>query len=436
MTEHLSRPSGLEPIETASRDELTALQTTRLQWTLNRVYDNVSTYRAKFDAAGVHPSDLKSLADLAKFPFTTKQDLRENYPFGLIATPREQIARVHASSGTTGRPTVGVYSKRDLDMWADVMARSMRAAGCRPGMMVHNAFGYGLFTGGLGVHDGAERLGCMVVPVSGGMTERQAQLIADFKPDVVTSTPSYMLAILDEMRRTGANPRESSLKIGMFGAEPWTNAMRQELESELDIDALDIYGLTEVIGPGVASECVETKDGPTVWEDHFYPEIVDPATGAPLADGEHGELVLTSLTKEAMPIVRYRTRDLTRLLPGTARVMRRMEKISGRSDDMIILRGVNVFPSQIEEQILKCRGLAPHYVIELGRDGRLDTMSVLVEARPDALDAATRAQQSKELMHHVKAVVGVSVRVNVVDPGAVDRSLGKAKRVLDMRPRE
>jgi phenylacetate-CoA ligase len=436
MTDHLSRPSGLEPIEKASRDELNALQTTRLQWTLSRVYERVPTYRAKFDAAGAHPSDLKSPSDLAKFPFTTKQDLRENYPFGLIATPREQIARVHASSGTTGRPTVVVYSRRDLDMWADVMARSMRAAGCRPGMMVHNAYGYGLFTGGLGAHDGAERLGCTVVPVSGGMTERQAQLIADFRPDVVMSTPSYMLAILDEMRRAGANPRESSLKIGMFGAEPWTNAMRQELESELDIDALDLYGLSEVIGPGVASECVETKDGPTVWEDHFYPEIVDPMTGAPLADGEHGELVLTSLTKEAMPIVRYRTRDLSRLLPGTARTMRRMERVSGRSDDMIILRGVNVFPSQIEEQILKCRGLAPHYVIELGRDGRLDTMSVLVEARPDAVDAAARAQQSKELTHHVKAVVGVSVRVAVVDPGAIDRSLGKAKRVLDMRPRE
>jgi phenylacetate-CoA ligase len=436
MTEHFSRPSGLEPIETASRDELTALQTTRLQWTLNRVYDNVSYYRAKFDAAGVHPSDLKSPSDLAKFPFTAKQDLRENYPFGLIATPREQIARVHASSGTTGRPTVVVYSKRDLDTWADVMARSMRAAGCRSGMMVHNAYGYGLFTGGLGAHGGAERLGCVVVPVSGGMTERQARLIADFKPDVVMSTPSYMLAILDEMRRAGVDPRESSLKIGIFGAEPWTNAMRKELESELDIDALDIYGLSEVIGPGVASECVETKDGPTVWEDHFYPEVVDPVTGAPLPDGEHGELVLTSLTKEAMPIVRYRTRDLTRLLPGTARTMRRMEKISGRSDDMIILRGVNVFPSQIEEQILKCRGLAPHYVIELSRDGRLDTMSVLVEARPDALDAAVRAQQSKELTHHVKAVVGVTVRVNVVDPGAIDRSLGKAKRVLDMRPKE
>jgi phenylacetate-CoA ligase len=331
---------------------------------------------------------------------------------------------------------VGVYSKRDLDMWADVMARSMRAAGCRPGMMVHIAYGYGLFTGGLGVHGGAERLGCMVVPVSGGMTERQAQLIADFKPDIVMATPSYMLAILDEMRRVGANPRKSSLKIGMFGAEPWTNAMRQELENALDIDALDLYGLSEVIGPGVASECVETKDGPTLWEDHFYPEVVDPATGVPLADGEHGEIVFTSLTKEAMPIIRYRTRDLTRLLPGTARTMRRMERIGGRSDDMIILRGVNVFPSQIEEQILKCRGLAPHYVIELGRDGRLDTMSVLVEARPDAVDEAMRALQSKDLVHHVKAVIGVSVRVSVVDPGAIDRSLGKAKRVLDMRPRE
>jgi phenylacetate-CoA ligase len=436
MKGHLSQPNGREPIETASRDELTALQTSRLQWTLNHVYQNVSYYRAKFDAAGVHPSDLKSPADLAKFPFTTKQDLRENYPFGLLAMPRERIARVHASSGTTGRPTVVAYSRRDLDMWADVMARSMRAAGCRAGMMVHIAFGYGLFTGGLGVHGGAERLGCMVVPVSGGMTERQAQLIADFKPEIVMATPSYMLAILDEMRRAGVSPRRSSLKIGMFGAEPWTNAMRRELESELDIDALDLYGLSEVIGPGVACEYAEAKDGPTLWEDHFYPEVVDPATGAPVAAGEHGEIVFTSLTKEAMPIIRYRTRDLTRLLPGAVGAMRRMERVGGRSDDMIILRGVNVFPSQIEEQILKCRGLAPHYVIELGRDGRLDTMAVLVEARPDALDAATRAQQAKELGHHVKAVVGVSVRVAVVDPGAIDRSVGKAKRVLDLRPRE
>jgi phenylacetate-CoA ligase len=432
----VSQANTLEPIETASRDELTALQCERLKWTLNRVYDNVPHYRAKFDAAGVHPGDLETLADLAKFPFTTKKDLRDGYPFGLFAMPRHEIARVHASSGTTGRPTVVGYSRRDLETWAGVMARSMRAAGCRPGMMVHNAFGYGLFTGGLGAHDGAQRLGCAVVPISGGMTERQVQLIADFKPDIVMATPSYMLAILDEMRRAGVNPRKCSLKIGMFGAEPWTNAMREELESELDIDALDIYGLSEVIGPGVASECVETKDGPTIWEDHFYPEVVDPATGLPVADGEPGELVLTSLTKEAMPIVRYRTRDLSRLLPGTARTMRRMEKITGRSDDMIILRGVNVFPSQIEEQILKCRGLAPHYVIELGRDGRLDTMNVLVEARPDATDAAMRAQQAKELVHHVKAVVGVSVRVAVVDPGAIDRSVGKAKRVLDMRPRE
>jgi phenylacetate-CoA ligase len=436
MKVQVSNADLLEPIETASRDELSALQVERLKWTLRRVYDRVPHYRAKFEAAGVHPDDFKTLADLAKFPLTTKKDLRDGYPFGLFAMPRNEIARVHASSGTTGRPTVVGYSKRDLDTWADVMARSMRAAGCRPGMMAHVAFGYGLFTGGLGAHDGAERLGCAVIPVSGGMTERQVQLIADFKPDIVMATPSYMLAILDEMRRIGVNPRKCSLKIGMFGAEPWTNAMRDELERELDIDALDIYGLSEVIGPGVASECVETKDGPTIWEDHFYPEIVDPATGVPVPDGEHGELVLTSLTKEAMPVVRYRTRDLTRLLPGTARPMRRMEKVTGRSDDMFILRGVNVFPSQIEEQILKCRGLSPHYALELGRDGRLDTMNVLVEARPDAIDPTIRAQQARELIHHVKAVVGVSVRVSVVDPGAIDRSVGKAKRILDMRPKD
>jgi phenylacetate-CoA ligase len=425
-----------EPIETASRDELTALQIERLKWTLRRVYDRVSHYRAKFDAAGVHPDDLKTLSDLAKFPFTTKKDLRDNYPFALFASPMEEVARLHASSGTTGKPTVVGYSKRDLDMWADVMARSLRAAGCRPGMKVHNAFGYGLFTGGLGYHAGAEKLGCMVAPVSGGMTERQAQLIADFRPDVIMGTPSYMLAILDEMRRTGVDQRRSSLRIGFFGAEPWTNAMREELESELGIDAFDLYGLSEVIGPGVACETVEDRNGPTLWEDHFYPEIVDPATGASLPDGEHGELVLTSLTKEAMPVVRYRTRDLTRLLPGTVRTMRRMEKVTGRSDDMIILRGVNVFPSQIEEQILKCRGLSPHYALELGRERRLDTMCVLVEARPEATDAAIRAQQAKELVHHVKAVVGVSVRVSVVDPSAIDRSIGKAKRVLDMRPKD
>jgi phenylacetate-CoA ligase len=436
MTGSIPQANLLEPIETASRDELTALQIERLKWTLHRVYDNVPHYRAKFDAFGVHPDDLKTLADLAKFPFTTKKDLRDNYPFGLFASPIDQVARVHASSGTTGKPTVVGYTKRDLDMWAEVVARSMRAAGCRAGMKVHVAFGYGLFTGGLGAHAGAERLGCMVTPVSGGMTERQVQLIADFKPDIVMATPSYMLAIVDQMRRAGLNPRKCSLKIGLFGAEPWTNAMREELEGELGIDALDLYGLSEVIGPGVASECVETKDGPTVWEDHFYPEIVDPATGLPVAEGEPGELTLTSLTKEAMPVIRYRTRDLSRLLPGTARTMRRMEKVTGRSDDMIILRGVNVFPTQIEEQILKCRGLAPHFVLELGREGRLDTMSVLVEARPDAADAATRVAQAKEFVRHVKAVVGVSVRVNVVDPGSIDRSVGKAKRVLDMRPKD
>jgi phenylacetate-CoA ligase len=425
-----------EPIETASRDELAALQLERLKWTLSRVYDRVPHYRAKFDAAGVHPEDLKTLADLARFPFTTKADLRDNYPFGLFATPLNEVVRLHASSGTTGRPTVVGYSRADLDMWAQVMARSLRAAGCRAGMRVHNAFGYGLFTGGMGYHAGAERLGCTVTPVSGGMTERQAQLIADFKPDVIMGTPSYMLAILDEMRRTGSDPRRCSLKIGFFGAEPWTNAMREELERELGIDAFDLYGLSEVIGPGVSCETIEDKNGPTIWEDHFYPEVVEPATGAVLPDGEHGELVLTSLTKEAMPVIRYRTRDLTRLAPATARTMRRMEKVTGRSDDMIILRGVNIFPSQIEEQILKCRGLSPHYALELGREGRLDTMNVLVEARSDAADPATRAQQAKALIRHIKAVVGVSVRIDVVDPGAIDRSIGKAKRVLDLRPKD
>ena len=425
-----------EAIETASRDELIALQTERLKATLRRVYDRAPHYRAKFQAAGVNPDDLTTLADLAKFPFTTKQDLRDSYPFGFFATPIEEVARLHASSGTTGRPTVVGYSLGDLDMWALVMARSLRAAGCRAGMRVHNAFGYGLFTGGMGYHAGAERLGCTVTPVSGGMTERQAQLIADFRPDVVMGTPSYMLAILDQMRRMGLDPRRCSLKIGFFGAEPWTNAMRDELESELGVHAFDLYGLSEVIGPGVACETVEDRNGPTIWEDHFYPEVVDPATGAPLPEGVAGELVLTSLTKEAMPVVRYRTRDLTRLLPGGARTMRRMEKVTARSDDMIILRGVNVFPSQIEEQILRCRGLAPHYALELDRDGRLDTMKVLVEARPGAADVATRAELARELVHHVKAVVGVSVRVSVVDPGAIDRSIGKAKRVLDLRPKD
>ncbi|NJL50623.1 MAG: phenylacetate--CoA ligase [Blastochloris sp.] len=429
-------PGDLEPIETASRDELSALQLSRLKWTVRHAYENVPHYREQFDTLGVHPDDLKTLADLGKFPFTTKQDLRDTYPFGMFAVPRSQVLRVHASSGTTGRPTVVGYSKSDLDMWADVMARSMRAAGARPGMKVHVAYGYGLFTGGLGAHYGAERMGCTVIPVSGGMTERQIQLMRDFEPDVIMVTPSYMLALLDEFRRIKVDARTCSLKVGMFGAEPWTNAMRHEIEEAFDMHAIDLYGLSEVIGPGVASECVETKDGLHVWEDHFYPEIIDPVTGAVLPDGAFGELVFTSLTKEAMPIIRYRTRDLSRLLPGSARSMRRMEKVSGRSDDMIILRGVNVFPSQIEEQILKCTGLAPHYVIELGREGRLDTMSVLVEARPELADPAARAVQAKDLIHHVKAVVGVTVRVNVVDPCTIERSIGKAKRVLDMRPRE
>ena len=422
--------------ERASRDQIMALQTQRLYWTLAHAYDHVAHYKKAFDAAGVHPRDFRQLSDLKNFPSTVKTDLRDNYPFGLFAVPREQLVRIHASSGTTGKPIVVGYTKADIETWSTVMARSLRAAGGRSGMIIHNAYGYGLFTGGLGVHYGAEYLGCTVVPISGGMTERQVQLINDFRPDIITVTPSYMLAILDEFKRQGLDPRQSSLKIGIFGAEPWTNAMRAEIEQSFDMDATDIYGLSEVMGPGVAQECIETKDGLHVWEDHFYPEVIDPDTGAALPDGEKGELVFTSLTKQAMPVVRYRTRDLSRLLPGTARTMRRMEKVTGRSDDMIVLRGVNVFPSQIEEQILKCKGIAPHYVIELGRDGRLDTMTVQVEARPDAIDAAVRAQMVRELTHHVKAVIGVSVRVNVLDPNAIDRSVGKARRVMDMRPKD
>ena len=389
--------------------------------------------RAKWDAAGVAPDDCRTLADLANFPFTTKDDLREAYPFGMVAVPQERIARVHASSGTTGKPTVVAYTKGDVDMWSDVMARSIRAAGGRPGMKVHVAYGYGLFTGGLGAHYGAERLGCAVIPVSGGMTERQVQLIHDFRPEIVMVTPSYMLAILDAFRAQGLDPRDCSLKVGIFGAEPWTNAMRAEIEQSFDMHAVDIYGLSEVIGPGVACECVETKDGPTIWEDHFYPEVIDPETGAVLPDGAMGEIVFTSLTKEAMPIVRYRTRDLTRLLPGTARTMRRMEKITGRTDDMIILRGVNVFPTQIEEQILKCGSLSPHFRIELSRHERMDAMTVVVEARPHAAEEAEREMGAHELAHHVKSVIGVTVAVRVVDPGAVERSQGKAKRVVDLR---
>jgi phenylacetate-CoA ligase len=426
----------LDPIEIASRDEIAALQLERLKWTLRHVYDNVPHYWKAFDAAGVHPDDLKSLEDLAKFPFTTKHDLRANYPFGLFAVPQEQVVRIHASSGTTGKPTVVGYTKADVEMWAEVCARSIRASGGRPGMKVHVAYGYGLFTGGLGAHYGAERMGCTVIPVSGGMTERQVQLLADFQPDIIMVTPSYMLAILDEFRRQKLDPRQTSLKVGIFGAEPWTNAMRAEIEASFDMHAVDIYGLSEVIGPGVANECVETKDGLHIWEDHFYPEVIDPETGKVLPEGERGELVFTSLTKQAMPVIRYRTRDLTRLLPGTARSMRRMEKVTGRNDDMLIVRGVNVFPTQIEEQILKCPGLAPHYVIELTREGRLDAMRVIVEARADCADPESREGQGGLLQRHIKQLVGVTAAVSVVEPGAIERSLGKAKRVIDKRPRD
>jgi phenylacetate-CoA ligase len=423
----------LEPVELASRDEIAALQLKRMKWSLRHAFDNVPHYRAKFEAAGVHPDDLESLADLAKFPFTTKQDLRDTYPFGMFAIPIEKVARVHASSGTTGKPTVVGYSAADIETWASLMARSIRAAGGRPGMKVHVSYGYGLFTGGLGAHYGAEKLGCLVIPVSGGMTERQVQLIEDFKPDIIMVTPSYMLAILDGYRAAGLDPSAASLKVGIFGAEPWTDGMRREIEGAFDMHAVDIYGISEVIGPGVSMECVETKDGLHIWEDHFYPEVIDPVTGAVLPDGEVGELVFTSLTKEALPIVRYRTRDLTRLLPGTARSMRRMEKVTGRTDDMIILRGVNVFPTQIEEQILKCGGLAPHFLLELDRRDRTDILTVVVEARAEAAGAAERDAQAAALGHRVKSTVGVSVFVRVVDPGGVKRSEGKAKRVLDLR---
>jgi phenylacetate-CoA ligase len=425
--------ASLDPIEIASRDEIAALQLQRMQWSLAHAYENVPHYRAAFDAKGVHPGDLKSLSDLSRFPFTTKLDLRDNYPFGLFATPRENVVRVHASSGTTGKPTVVGYTARDIETWSDLVARSIRASGGRPGDIVHISYGYGLFTGGLGAHYGAERLGCTVVPVSGGMTERQVSLITDFKPRVIMVTPSYMLSILDEFRRQGLDPRESSLAVGIFGAEPWTNAMRGEIEQAFDMHAVDIYGLSEVMGPGVANECVETKDGLHIWEDHFYPEIIDPVTEEVLPDGEIGELVFTTLSKEALPMVRYRTRDLTRLLPGTARSMRRMEKITGRSDDMMILRGVNVFPTQIEEQILKCEGLAPHFQIELSTKGRMDEMTVHVESTESAAAAEARAASARDLAHHIKSVVGVTARIDVREPGNVVRSEGKAKRVVDNR---
>jgi len=434
MTSRKPAPGELEPIETASRDELQALQLKRLQWTLRHAYDHVRHYRAVFEAAGFHPNDLKSLADLARLPFTTKKELRDHYPFGMFAVPREQVARIHASSGTTGKPTVVGYTRNDIDIWATVMARSIRAAGGRAGDIVHVAYGYGLFTGGLGAHYGAEKLGCTVIPMSGGMTERQVQLIVDFKPDIIMVTPSYMLAIVEEMERQGVDPKTCSLKIGIFGAEPWTPTMRQAIEEKLDIDAIDIYGLSEVIGPGVAQECIETKDGLTVWEDHFYPEIVDPETGAVLPDGEKGELVFTSLSKEALPIIRYRTRDLTRLLPPTARSMRRIEKITGRSDDMLIIRGVNVFPTQIEELILKHAALAPHYQLEVTRPTVLDELTVLVERAPGAGGADGDAAGA-QLAHLVKSLIGITAEVRVVQSGGIERSIGKAKRVVDKRPR-
>jgi phenylacetate-CoA ligase len=426
----------LDPIEIASRDEITALQVGRLKSTLRRVYDKVPHYRAAFDRAGVHPDDLRALADLGKFPFTTKDDLRRHYPFGMFAVPRSSVVRLHASSGTTGKPTVVGYTRNDIDIWAEVCARSIRASGGRAGDLVHVVYGYGLFTGGLGAHYGAEHLGCTVVPMSGGMTERQVQLIADFEPDIIMVTPSYMLAVGDEFVRQGRDPGACSLKIGILGAEPWTEAMRQEIEARFELDALDIYGLSEVIGPGVANECIETKDGLHIWEDHFFPEIVDPVTGAPVPDGEPGELVLTTLTKEAMPVIRYRTRDLTRLLPGSARSMRRMAKVTGRSDDMLIIRGVNLFPTQVEELILEDERLAPHYLLEIRRDGRLDALRVIVEAKAHAADPQTRSAVGAELACHVKSRIGVTTEVEVVPPGAVDRSLGKARRIVDLRPKD
>jgi phenylacetate-CoA ligase len=436
MVDKSYEPYGLEPIEKASRDEIAALQVERLSWTLRHAYDNVPAYRKKFDVAGLKPDDFIRLEDLARFPFTTKQDLRDNYPFGMFAVPQEKVARIHASSGTTGKPTVVGYTQKDIETWSHLMARSIRASGGRPGMKVHVSYGYGLFTGGLGAHYGAEALGCTVIPVSGGMTERQVQLITDFKPEIIMVTPSYMLAILDEFRAQQLDPRRSSLEIGIFGAEPWTNSMRAEIEGAFGMDAVDIYGLSEVMGPGVANECVETKDGLHVWEDHFYPEIIDPTSGKVLPDGERGELVFTSLSKEAMPVIRYRTRDLTRLLPGTARTHRRMEKVTGRSDDMMIVRGVNVFPTQIEEQLLRCQRFSPHYQIELTREHRLDIMRLRVEARPDCADASARAAEAGLLASHIRSTIGIAVEILVGDPGSIARSLGKAVRVVDKRPRE
>ncbi len=433
MTETRQRSGALDAIETASRDELQALQLERLRWSLRHAYEQVPHYRAAFDAKGVHPDDLKTLADLSKFPFTSKDDLRQNYPFGMFAVPREQVVRVHASSGTTGKPTVVGYTQRDIDTWAGLVARSIHASGGRAGDIVHVAYGYGLFTGGLGAHYGAERLGCTVIPMSGGQTEKQVQLIRDFAPDIIMVTPSYMLNLIEEFERQGMDPAASSLKIGIFGAEPWTDAMRAEIEARAGLDAVDIYGLSEVMGPGVANECIESKDGPVIWEDHFYPEIVDPVTGDVLPDGELGELVFTSLSKEAMPVVRYRTRDLTCLLPPTSRSMRRMGKITGRSDDMLIIRGVNVFPSQIEELLLQQGALAPHYQLVLTREMHLDQLEVLVESREDVRHGdGVRAGAALEQM--IKSYIGISCKVNVLPPRGVERTqVGKAKRIVDKR---
>ena len=437
MVQPIPKPEELEPIERASRDELAALQLKRLKWSLRHAYENVPHYRRAFDAAGVHPEDLKQLSDLARFPTTSKTDLRDNYPFGLFAVPKDKVVRVHASSGTTGKPTVVGYTAGDIDTWAHVTARSIRAAGGRPGDTLHNAFGYGLFTGGLGIHYGAERLGCMVVPMSGGQTEKQVQLIRDFEPSIIMVTPSYMLNLIDEMARQGMDPAQSSLKVGIFGAEPWSQGMRAEIERRAGIEAVDIYGLSEMMGPGVACECIESRDGPTIWEDHFYPEIIDPVTGEVLPDGSEGELVFTSLSKEAMPMIRYRTRDLTSLLPPGARSMRRLAKITGRSDDMLIIRGVNVFPSQVEELILAIPRLSGQYQLTVSREGHMDSLSVSVEARSEicaSLTDSDRQQLARELQHRVKTIVGVTTAINVVNAGAImTTATGKAKRVVDLR---
>lgn len=440
MTVKKPLPGDLEPIETASRDEIAALQLERLKWSVRHTYDNVAPYRKKCQDKGVHPDDLKQLSDLAKFPFMTKTDLRDHYPFGLFAVPRNQLARLHASSGTTGKPVVVGYTKNDLDNWANVVARSLRAAGVRPGDMVHNAYGYGMFTGGLGAHYGIERAGCIAVPMSGGQTEKQVQQILDFKPDAIMVTPSYSLVIAEEFEKQGIAPQDISLKVGIFGAEPWGEGMRAEIERKLGIDAIDIYGLTEVMGPGVANECIETKDGPVIWEDHFYPEIINPETGEVLPDGEEGELVFTSLTKEAFPVIRYRTRDLTRLLPPTARSFRRIGKITGRSDDMLIVRGVNVFPTQIEEQILRDPRLTGNYQIMLTRDGHLDNVEIRCETQHELagkLAAADVQQIAKELQHRIKTIVGISTKITVMEFDSIPRTqVGKARRVLDERPKQ